>query len=557
MIVERLGVRRPRVTLTPGRKPVGPVTADVTHDLLLDSIAWYPLLGRTSKDVPDLLFRKEHGNLVGGVEYVRDYLEFDGSTGYVDFGNSDILTGATEVSFLTRVRFHTLTTNANIYRKNAAGQNSFAFGLDNINSDELTFGVIDPSNNWLIADTTDVNLTTGVWYDIAFVWEGGNNSFIIVNGTDATISNQLADNPSAIKGSTERNTFGCKYNAGAPDSFCHMDMAFSLVSTKALTKEHALRFFANPYAALASAYRPLIFSGAGGGTSVALSGTLSSGSFGSILSLRNVPLVGESAPNTTGTITPSRTIALIGEGHTVSTGTLTPLEEVLVALTGQLVSVSGGTLIPERAAAIVGSEYNTATGTLTPVGEVLAALTGQLVTTASGTLVPSRSVILAGEEHTVATGTLTPLEEVFIALVGQLVSSAEGSVSSSRLASLSGAASSVSAGTIVPDRTAALTGDELATAIGTLLREYSAGLTGEAITTTIGTVTISRTVDLSTFLASVSAGTITAVGGESLDSIHGKSTRKVHVISPEASTLYTITQTEYTVVVTPSKRILM
>jgi len=262
------------VTLTPGRKPVGPVTADVTHDLLLDSIAWYPLLGRTSKDVPDLLFRKEHGNLVGGVEYVRDYLEFDGSTGYVDFGNSDILTGATEVSFLTRVRFHTLTTNANIYRKNAAGQNSFAFGLDNINSDELTFGVIDPSNNWLIADTTDVNLTTGVWYDIAFVWEGGNNSFIIVNGTDATISNQLADNPSAIKGSTERNTFGCKYNAGAPDSFCHMDMAFSLVSTKALTKEHALRFFANPYAALASAHRPLIFSGAGGGVTLTIADVL-------------------------------------------------------------------------------------------------------------------------------------------------------------------------------------------------------------------------------------------------------------------------------------------
>ena len=258
MITSAARSRRPRVTPSPGRKPNGPVRVARNHASLRNCVAWWPLIDQEPWTVNDR-YSDEHGTVVGGVTKRGDYLAFDGSTGYVDFGNSSILTGATECSFLLRVRFHSLGTGDAIYRKNAAGQQSFSFQIGDLASDELRMA-IKGSAGFLIVDTTATNLTTGVWYDIGFVWEGGNNSLIVVNQAEAATSNAQENNPPSIEGSTEHNCFGAKYNAGSPNSFCHMDLAFAYLSRTALTIQEVRRFFRDPYAPLQSAHPPLIFS---------------------------------------------------------------------------------------------------------------------------------------------------------------------------------------------------------------------------------------------------------------------------------------------------------
>lgn len=146
-------------------------------------------------------------------------LSFDGSGDYVDLGDVTFLDGATATTFSAWIKPAALNANHAVLRKWYASGQSYAFGIDNTNNDELELVVKDSSDNVLNVRTTTANLVTGNWYHIAGVWEGGNTASIYVNGVSYALTTDTSGNPSDIKNTAERLAIGARYNGGSPDLY--------------------------------------------------------------------------------------------------------------------------------------------------------------------------------------------------------------------------------------------------------------------------------------------------------------------------------------------------
>ncbi len=145
-------------------------------------------------------------------------LDFPGANGYVDLGDSAILDGATAFTILARCKFASLGADEAIVRKWDAGNQAFLFGLAGA-PDELRIGANqqDQSES-MVRDSTNANLITGVWYDLAGVWRGSNSVSLYRNGIDLTKSLD-ASTPSSVANVGERLAVGARYNGGSPDKF--------------------------------------------------------------------------------------------------------------------------------------------------------------------------------------------------------------------------------------------------------------------------------------------------------------------------------------------------
>lgn len=185
-----------------------------------------------------------------------------------------------------------------------------------------------------------------------------------------------------------------------------------------------------------------------GGVAVALTGSSSTSSAGTLSVTSTTAVTGAATTASAGTLTPTAATAITGSEVTASAGTLTPDVSYSVALTGAAVTVSAGTLSPEATAALAGEAATASAGTLAPV--VTAAASGAEVAAAAGTVGVAVEVAASGAEVTTAAGTLTPETEadITVALTGSAVTASAGTLSAAAVLGLTGSEVSADAGSL-------------------------------------------------------------------------------------------------------------
>jgi hypothetical protein len=192
--------------------------------------------------------------------------------------------------------------------------------------------------------------------------------------------------------------------------------------------------------------------------------------------------------------------------------------DVVVALTGQALTITQGTLTPATAKALTGNALTFSQGTLTPALSV--PLSGLAVTLSQGLLTPAISATLSGQAAAFALGTLTP--DTSIALSGLQATFSQGTltaqVGGDVTVALSGQSLTFGQGALTPANTTALAGQALASASGALLASTSVALSGQQLSFAQGTLTAQVagdvTVALTGLAMSMSLGTL-SVGGSS------------------------------------------
>ncbi len=110
---------------------------------------------------------------------VEDEREFNGSSQWIDLGDTTNLDGATVMTLEAWIDVDAWGGDA-IMRKWAGGGQSYFIGLSG--SDEIQFVVSDGSNQ-LNTVTTNANLSTATRYHVVVVWDGGNTRKFIIDGT--------------------------------------------------------------------------------------------------------------------------------------------------------------------------------------------------------------------------------------------------------------------------------------------------------------------------------------------------------------------------------------
>lgn len=203
---------------------------------------------------------------------------------------------------------------------------------------------------------------------------------------------------------------------------------------------------------------------AGGGGSVALTGSAATFSAGTITPATDVATTGVSATGQTGTLSGGQTIS--GSAATFSAGTLTPAlavpltgqhadfatgtisagNDVNVALTGSSATFSAGTLVPALAVTLTGSASTTQAGTAVPSNSV--AITNVVITGQAGTMAPTLSVAVTGASGTAQAGTETPAIDV--PLGGSQAVWGTGTITVPGIVTLTGAQANFFQGTIIP-----------------------------------------------------------------------------------------------------------
>jgi hypothetical protein len=185
------------------------------------------------------------------------------------------------------------------------------------------------------------------------------------------------------------------------------------------------------------------------------------------------------------------TVSLTGTALNFSQGTLTPSDTV--SLTGFAPTFAQGSVTPSDAVSLTGYAPTFAQGSVTPSDTV--SLTGFTPTFSQGSLTSSSTVTLTGASLTFTQGTVT-------AVIG-------GNVT----VTLSGTALTFTQGSPLAATTASLTGQAMTLTPGTVVAQPIVTLTGSPLTFSQGTFTVSNAVTLQGILAQFKQGTLYVAGG--------------------------------------------
>lgn len=143
-------------------------------------------------------------------------VNLDGTDDYVNYGDITTFDGATNfvVGFLMKLDSQTASDRIIHKWGDNALEQSFLISLSGSASDEIRFAMSNTTPAYLICDTTNANLSNGVWYYIVVVWDGGNTVGFHVNGEPTTSSCGSSTSMSVIKDGTGHFTIGEQIDSG-------------------------------------------------------------------------------------------------------------------------------------------------------------------------------------------------------------------------------------------------------------------------------------------------------------------------------------------------------
>lgn len=213
--------------------------------------AWlmYEGVGANSNDTG---LRPEIATLGGNLTWSREthgpVIVFPGgATDYINFGDWTGLDGATSATFVIRMKQTSQDLGRKLLIKLAGvGNRSFQTAIDDIVADELDLDIWQGSLRYLIR-STNANLVNDTWYDLVFVWRGGNDGNIYKDGVLLTHSTSTATTPLAITNSSTPFYIGYSVNSGTRFAG---EIAHAMVyRNRALTPQEIVSLHTDPYQA--------------------------------------------------------------------------------------------------------------------------------------------------------------------------------------------------------------------------------------------------------------------------------------------------------------------
>ena len=271
MIVERLGVRRPRVFRPPGRRPIGPV-----HYSHLDEAMPFYFLDKCGV-VTEALRPPYVGNIVGATwvhdglyfDEVDDYLTLDSVIAYLRSGlvvqDWSVLI---EVSIPSGVHVGG-NKGALLSLHDSAGNNRGPFLSCGRNASQYdnelsvfdgTSGIWEIDSNTIIAD--------GTKHIVGFTREGSS----AVAYVDGVSVGSYTSTFTMV--ASDQLVMGQEWDGGTPSDHLNGTISAVVFFNRGISADEAYRYSADIYQFGQSSRRPLIFSGAGGGVTLTIADVL-------------------------------------------------------------------------------------------------------------------------------------------------------------------------------------------------------------------------------------------------------------------------------------------
>lgn len=188
--------------------------------------------------------------------------------------------------------------------------------------------------------------------------------------------------------------------------------------------------------------------------------------------------------------------------------------DVTIALTGSISTISAGSLTLSHSNGIAGTAATSSAGTLAVSRSK--ALAGTAATSSAGTFIPATTLGISGTSVTVSSGTVTTGSDLTLALTGEAVSGLSGDLASQRSNSITGTSVSASAGTLGITNAPTLTSVVVSSSGGAFSITHTGILSGEEVAVLAGTLTIPGNATISMAFYHQSDSGVVQTGGSSV-----------------------------------------
>ena len=166
--------------------------------------------------------------------YAQYLTDFDGSNDIITFGDLTILDSATAWTILLWVKLDTQGTSERMVAKwgSTSGTQDYVIGLDDSASDEIITAHRTVTNSANVEISTNANLTTAIWYHIAWVGNSDVANYLIYKNGATLSTTTAADNVGAIRGSNQGVSFGAD---SVPSNYLDASMTEVAIFDRTLT----------------------------------------------------------------------------------------------------------------------------------------------------------------------------------------------------------------------------------------------------------------------------------------------------------------------------------
>lgn len=186
--------------------------------------------------------------MVAGSSYT-----FDGNGDYLTYGDLSFMDGLTSFTVSIWAKRPAFPNGGLMGKWTGSAANTFYLYVDG--SDKLTTSISDPLGNVLNEKTDDIKTftTTGEWFHIAWVWNGGNVEEVYVDGVGRITSTSAASNPTSWGGGTAPWVLGA---IRTTSNFGNLDIAYLRIFDYAFNEDERKEIQYKPY----SLTKGLVFS---------------------------------------------------------------------------------------------------------------------------------------------------------------------------------------------------------------------------------------------------------------------------------------------------------